>query len=200
MCQPWRSNTARGPLPIVAHRSGTQEMLSAAGALLLDQTWPFQTSANQVVVPGSSVSTNVACRTIATQRLADAHETVAELESSPKSSPTSARCTVHLVPSHRSNTPTPLPVASACPAAKHALALGHEIDVSLTPLPLGLGTRSAVHRTPSQRAAPSPTAMHRLPDTHDTASLTYGGGARIADHVRPFHRAARLEKPEVIGL
>jgi hypothetical protein len=175
-------------------------MVCAAGALLLDQTWPFQTSANQVDVPGSSLSTNVDCRTIATQRLVDAQETVAELESSPESSPKSARCTVHLVPSHRFKTAIPLPVESACPAAKHSLGLGHEIEVSLTPLPVASGTRCAIHRTPSQRAAPSPTAKHTLLDTHDTASSTFGGGARITDHTRPFHRAARLAKPEVIGL
>ena len=200
MCQPWRSSTAGGPPPIVAQRPGRHEMLCAAGALLLDQRCPFQTSANQVDVPLSSLLAYVTCPTIATQRRADAQETVAELESSPESSPTAARCTVHLVPSHRSNTPIPLPVESACPAAKHFFGLRHETEVRLTPLPLGSATRSAVHRTPSQRATPSPTATHKLLDTHDTASLTYGGGARIADHVWPFHRAARLEKPEVLRL
>jgi hypothetical protein len=187
-------------LPIVAHRPATHEILAAAGARFLDQLWPFQTSANQVVVPLSELLAYVACRTIATQRLADAQETAAELESSPESSPTGARCTVHPVPFHRSNTPTPLPDESAWPAAKQSFGLRHETVESLTPLPLGSSTPSAVHRFPSQRAAPSPTATHTLLDTHDTASLTYGGGARIANHVRPFHRAARLEKPEVLGL
>jgi hypothetical protein len=175
-------------------------MLCAAGVLILDQTWPFQTSANQVDTPGASLSSYVLWWTIATQRLVDAQEIVAELESSPWSSPTAARCTFHPVPFHRSNTPTPLPDASAWPAAKHSFELRHETDARFTTLPSGTGTRSAVHRTPFHRAAPSPTATHTLLDTHDTASFTYGGGARIADHVRPFHRAAMLEKPEVIGL
>jgi hypothetical protein len=170
-------------------------MLCAAGALLFDQTWPFQTSANQVTVPGSSLLANVACRTIATQRLADAQDTVVELESSPKSSPTAARCTVHLVPSHRSNTPTPLPDASACPPAKHTFGFGHETEARFTKLPPGAATRSVVHRTPFHRAAPLPTATHSLPDTHDTAAFAPDGGVGIADHVRPFHRAARLVKP-----
>jgi hypothetical protein len=39
-----------------------------------------------------------------------------------------------------------------------------------------------------------------LPETHDTASLTYRGGAGIADQVRPFHRAPRLENLDVLGL
>jgi hypothetical protein len=137
---------------------------------------------------------------IATQRVTDAQETVAELESSPASSPTAARCTVHLVPSHRSSTPTPLFARSARPAAKHSSELRQETELRLTPPRLGFDTRSDVHRTPFQRAAPEPTATHVLAETHDTATLTYRGGAGIADHVRPFHRAARLALLDVLGL
>jgi hypothetical protein len=175
-------------------------MLCAAGPSSLDQLWPFQRSANQVELPLLELSAYVTCPTIATQLVADAHETVAELESSPESSPTKAPCTVHPVPAQPSTTPTPLPNESACPAAKHSFGLRHETEVSLTPLRLGSCTRSAVHRAPSQRAAPAPTATHMLLDAHDTASLSSPGGAGIADHLRPFHRAARLAKPERLGL
>ena len=169
-------------------------MLCAAGVLILDQTWPFQTSANQVDVPGASLSSYVLWWTIATQRLVDAQETVAELESSP--GPRQRRPVARSIwcrstaPTHRPRCPMRPPGQPRSTPSDS----GTKPRRGSPPLPLGSGTRSAVHRTPSQRAAPSPTATHTLLDTHDTASFTYGGGARIADHVRPFHRAAMTRK------
>lgn len=98
--------------------------------------------------------------------------------------------TNHRWPSQRSANATRSPRSALEPTAVHVVDVGHDTALNLETV--ASGTVPKTHAAPSHRSAsaplgPDPTAMHSLPDEHETASsrplpATAGAGTGSSAH------------------